>query len=83
MFFSYLGYRQTKTSSGNIDIVQLRLESPRRDKVFDILPPLFRSRHILWGTTGPDRTTGLVKLTNFCVRLQRQVILNFSEELWR
>ena len=26
MLFSYLRYRQTKTSSGNIDIVQLRLD---------------------------------------------------------
>jgi len=41
MFFSYLRYRQTKTSSGNIVIVQLRLETPGRDTFFDPLPPLF------------------------------------------
>jgi len=74
-----------KKGRGNIDIVQLRLVSPCRDTVFDPLPPSFRSRArpILWGTTGFDITTEIDELTNCCVKLQRQVFLNFSEELWR
>ena len=59
MLFSYLRYRQTKTSSGNIDIVQLRLGSPRRDTVFDPSSPSFRSRPIFGELLGQIEQLGL------------------------
>ena len=42
-FLKYLCYRQTKTSSGNGENIQLRLRSPWRNPFFDPLQPMFGS----------------------------------------
>jgi len=40
-FLKYLRYRQTHTSSGNVENLQLPFESPLRDPFFDPSPPFF------------------------------------------
>jgi len=44
-FVKYVRYRQTQTSSGNVENTQLL---PRRDPYVDPYPPLFEFRLILW-----------------------------------
>jgi len=44
-FVKYVRYRQTQTSSGNVENTQLL---PRRDPFFDPSLPLFEFRLILW-----------------------------------
>jgi len=56
-FLKYLRYRQTRTSSGNVENTQPRFESPRRDPF----------RHPCLGFNVFFGTTGLDQLTNHCV----------------
>jgi len=46
-FLRYIRYRQTQTSSGNIENSQLRFGLPRCDTFFYPSPPLFGFRPIL------------------------------------
>jgi len=47
-FLRYVHYRETKTNSGNVENIQPRFRSPRRDPFFQPLRPMFGSRPILW-----------------------------------
>ena len=61
----YLRYRQTKTSSGNVEYIQLWFGSPWCDPCLDPSPPNWVSTHTL-------ETTALDQLANRCVNLRRQ-----------
>jgi len=76
-FLKYLCYRQTKTSSGNVDIAQLRFGSPRRY-------PFLTLRRPHWGLNlVPYFGYHWARSTNHrCVNLLRHVFLNISAEPW-
>ena len=65
-FLKYLHYRQTQTSSGEVENLQLRFGSPLRDPFLALIHPLWVLIHTL-------ETTRLDQLTNRCVKLQQQV----------
>jgi len=76
-FLKYLCYRQTKTSSDNVDIAQLRFGSSRRYPFLTLHCP-----H--WGLDlDPYFGYHWARSTNHrCVNLRRQVFLNICAEPW-
>jgi len=71
-FLKYLCYRQPKTSSGNVDIAQLRFGSPRRY-------PFFTLRRHLCLDLDPYFGYHWARSTNHrCINLLRHVFLNIS-----
>jgi len=71
-FPKYLCYRQPKTSSGNVDIAQLRFGSPRRY-------PFFTLRRHLCLDLDPYFGYHWARSTNHrCINLLRHVFLNIS-----
>jgi len=72
-FPKYLRYRQTQTSSGNVENLQLRFGSPLRDPFLMLLHST-----LLWVLIHTLEITGIDQLSNRCVKLRRQVFINFS-----
>jgi len=63
-----LRYRQTQTSSGNVENIQLRFESPGRD-------PFWPFVIIVWASG----ITGLDELTNRCVNCGETYFVNLEQ----
>jgi len=73
-FLMYLRYRQRQT------VVALEIQNSALDSLGTAHFWPFVT--LVWGLTDTSGTTGLDQLTQRCVKLRRQVFLNFTAEAW-